>query len=155
MRGRRGSRAITSFGTASLEGGLGATDLYLGGSDAALPNGTIERADDKSLFDSPAARQVDSGLEVQAEVPVTVSRERNKAMSNNHHIVPHGDQWAVKREGADRAGSLHGTQAEAVEVGRERAIRDSGELVIHDRHGRIRDKDSYGNDPNPPKDRKH
>jgi hypothetical protein len=76
-------------------------------------------------------------------------------MGRNHHVVPHDGEWAVEREGAERAGSLHPTQREAIDVGRERAIRDHGELVIHDRHGRIRDKDSYGNDPYPPKDTKH
>ena len=29
------------------------------------------------------------------------------------------------------------------------------EVVIHGRNGKIRSKDSYGNDPNPPKDREH
>ncbi len=34
---------------------------------------------------------------------------------------------------------------------REIAINQRSEVVIHDRQGLIRDKDSYGNDPNPPK----
>lgn len=76
-------------------------------------------------------------------------------MGKNYHVVPSEDKWAVKKEGAEKAGSLHPTQGEAIEVGRDRAIRDRGELVIHDRHGRIRDKDSYGHDPCPPKDTKH
>jgi hypothetical protein len=28
-------------------------------------------------------------------------------------------------------------------------------LVIHGKDGKIQDKDSFGNDPNPPKDTKH
>ena len=76
-------------------------------------------------------------------------------MSKNQHVVPHDDKWAVKPEGAERAGSVHDTQGEAIDVARDRAIRDGGEVVIHGRDGRIRDKDSYGNDPNPPKDTKH
>lgn len=43
---------------------------------------------------------------------------------------------------------------EAITYGRDIAIHQQSELVIHDRHGRIRDKDSYGNDPCPPKDTK-
>jgi hypothetical protein len=27
--------------------------------------------------------------------------------------------------------------------------------VIHRRDGKVRDSDSYGNDPNPPKDKRH
>jgi hypothetical protein len=35
--------------------------------------------------------------------------------------------------------------------------RTSGEVVIHDERGRVRDKDtvSPANDPNPPKDKRH
>lgn len=76
-------------------------------------------------------------------------------MSKNVHIVPHEGNWAVKKEGNDRSTSTHRTQAAAENVGRRIARREESELVIHDRHGRIRDKDSYGNDPCPPKDTKH
>jgi hypothetical protein len=71
------------------------------------------------------------------------------------HIVPHKDGWATKREGASRAGSIHRTQRDAIDRGRQQAIRNKTELVIHRQDGRIRDSDSYGNDPDPPKDRKH
>ena len=72
------------------------------------------------------------------------------------HIVPHADKgWATRREGADRVSSTHRTQAEAAEAARSRAIQDKVELVTHRRDGRIRDSDSYGNDPMPPRDRKH
>jgi len=73
----------------------------------------------------------------------------------DYHVVPRGDEWAVSREGADRASSLHPTQGKAIDAGRELAQRHQAELVIHRPDGRIRDSDSYGNDPNPPKDRKH
>jgi uncharacterized protein YdaT len=73
----------------------------------------------------------------------------------NVHVVPHDDGWAVKREGADRASGVYGTQKEAIDRGREIAKNNSVENVIHGRNGKIRDKDSYGSDPNPPKDRKH
>ncbi len=72
------------------------------------------------------------------------------------HIVPHSKEgWATKKEGATRAGSLHRTQGAAIERGREQAKRDKVEVVIHRPDGRIRDSDSYGNDPIPPRDKKH
>lgn len=72
------------------------------------------------------------------------------------HVVPHRDGgWATKTEGAGRAGSKHQTQAAAIERARSQAIRQRTEVVIHRKDGRIRDGDSYGNDPNPPRDRKH
>lgn len=69
----------------------------------------------------------------------------------NLHVVPHGDQWAVRREGAGRASSLHPTQATAIDAGRRIAQTERGELFIHRPNGRIRDRDSYGNDPFPPR----
>ena len=69
------------------------------------------------------------------------------------HVVPHSQGWAVKVEGNERASSVHGTKGEAVESGRDRAKRDQVEFVTHGKDGKIQDSDSYGNDPNPPKDR--
>lgn len=71
------------------------------------------------------------------------------------HVVPRDKGWATRREGAGRVGSTHDTQREAIETGRERAIKEGVELVIHRRDGTIRDSDSYGNDPTPPHDKKH
>ena len=68
------------------------------------------------------------------------------------HVVPRGDHWAVEREGNQRASSLHDTQAEAERTGRPVARADKTEFYLHGRDGQIRKKDSYGNDPNPPKD---
>jgi len=77
-------------------------------------------------------------------------------MAKNIHVThrANGD-WAVIGEGDSKASSLHKTQGEAIEDGREIAINNRAELVIHDRENRIRDKDSFGNDPNPPKDTRH
>jgi len=76
-------------------------------------------------------------------------------MKKNYHVVPQGDKWAVKGEKAGRADSLHGTQGKAIDRARELAKEQKGEVVIHRPDGKIRDKDSYGNDPNPPKDNKY
>lgn len=71
------------------------------------------------------------------------------------HVVLHTDGWATKKEGAERVGRVVGTQKEAIERAREQARRENVEVVIHRRDGTIRDSDSYGRDPNPPKDKKH
>ncbi len=42
-----------------------------------------------------------------------------------------------------------------MDAARDIARNQRSEVVIHDRQGRIRDRDSYGNDPNPPTDRVH
>ena len=69
----------------------------------------------------------------------------------NQHVVPHGDRWAVRGAGNNRATRTFDTQREAIEFGREQAQRQESELRIHGENGRIRDSRSYGNDPYPPK----
>lgn len=70
---------------------------------------------------------------------------------NNQHVVRRPDGWAVKSEGGQRASSVHRTQQEAIDAGREVARNQKSELLVHGRNGRIRERDSYGNDPFPPK----
>ena len=70
----------------------------------------------------------------------------------NQHVTPHPEGgWQVKGAGAERATSRHATQAEAAQRAKEIAENKKSERVIHDRHGRIREKNSYGNDPYPPR----
>jgi hypothetical protein len=69
----------------------------------------------------------------------------------DQHVVPHGDKWGVRSEGASRLGSVHDTQREAIDTARGRAQREKSEMFVHGRDGRIRDRSTYGNDPYPPK----
>ncbi len=66
--------------------------------------------------------------------------------------------WANKKDGADRAGSLHDTQKAAADAARD-MLKNSGggELKVKDVQGKIRSKDTIppGNDPFPPRDREH
>lgn len=72
-------------------------------------------------------------------------------MSKNQHIVPAGDRWGVRGEGNERLTSVHDTQRQAIEAGREIARNQHSELLIHGEDGRIRERDSHGHDPHPPK----
>jgi len=56
----------------------------------------------------------------------------------NQHVVPHNGGCAVKGDGNKKV-TKH----------------QKSEVVIHNKNGRISDKDSYGNDSCPPKDKKH
>lgn len=69
----------------------------------------------------------------------------------NQHVVPHGGDWAVRGAGNQRVTSIHATQAAAERAAREIAQNNNSEVVIHRPNGEIRDKNSYGNDPFPPK----
>ena len=57
----------------------------------------------------------------------------------------------MRGAGSQRATSVHPTQQAAIDTAREIARKQSTELFIHGRDGRIRARDSYGNDPYPPK----
>lgn len=69
----------------------------------------------------------------------------------SQHVVPRGDSWAVVGAGNSRATVIVDTQREAIERAREIAINQQTEVVIHRPNGQIRDSNSYGNDPYPPK----
>ena len=73
----------------------------------------------------------------------------------NQHVVSSGNNWGVRGEGNKKITSIHKTQSDAIKAAIKIAENQKSEVVIHRRDGRIRDKDSYGNDPNPPKDTKH
>lgn len=73
---------------------------------------------------------------------------------SNQHVVPNGDIWQVKAERSPRATKNFNTQKEAIDFARDIARNQKSELVIHRKNGQIRDKDSYGNDPCPPRDTK-
>lgn len=69
----------------------------------------------------------------------------------NQHVVPHGNEWAVKGEGNGKYTAITDTQSEAINVARDIAQNQGTELFIHNRHGQIRERNTYGDDPYPPK----
>ncbi|MDP9315708.1 MAG: DUF2188 domain-containing protein [Chloroflexota bacterium] len=77
------------------------------------------------------------------------------AKGKNQHVVPQGDKWAVKGAGNSKATSLHPTQKQATVAATEIAKNQQSEVLVHGQNGRIRSKDSFGSDPNPPRDREH
>lgn len=73
-------------------------------------------------------------------------------MGKNIHVTNHSQGgYQVKSSGSSKAYRRTETQREAIEIGRELARNQRSELVIHGRDGKIRQKNSYGNDPFPPK----
>ena len=77
-------------------------------------------------------------------------------MGNNQWVSPRiNGKWGVHGEGNSRDTNVFDTQAEAIARAREIAINQHSEVIVQGRNGRIRSKDSYGNDPCPPRDREH
>ena len=69
----------------------------------------------------------------------------------NVHVVPHEGGWATRRPNSDRVSRTFDTRQKAIEQARGMAQRDKSELIIHRPDGTIRDSDSHGKDPFPPK----
>jgi hypothetical protein len=67
------------------------------------------------------------------------------------HVVPSKDGWSVRKAGASRATSTHKTQADAISAATKIAKNQKTELYIHGTDGRIRERNTYGKDPHPPK----
>ena len=77
-------------------------------------------------------------------------------MGKNQHVVPNkGGGWGVKGEGNSKNTANTKSKEEAKEIAKGIAKNQKSEVVIHGKNGKIQDKDSYGNDPNPPKDKMH
>ncbi len=72
-------------------------------------------------------------------------------MKKARHVVPQNGGWAVRGEGNSNASRVFAKQTDAISHARDAARKDGGELVIHGRDGRIREKNSYGRDSFPPK----
>ncbi len=75
---------------------------------------------------------------------------------NSFHVIPypHGG-WAVKKGDSSRASRVFETQKDAIDWGKTASKNGEAEIVIHRPDGTIRSRDSYGNDPHPPRDAKH
>lgn len=67
------------------------------------------------------------------------------------HVVPSGTGWSVRKAGSSRASGTFTTQRDAIAKARTIAKNQRTEVYIHGRDGKIRSRDSYGNDPHPPK----
>lgn len=72
-------------------------------------------------------------------------------MRKNQHVVKTPSGWGVRGERNSKITENFPKQKEAIERAREIAINQRSEVLIHGENGRIRERNSYGNDPFPPK----
>ena len=88
-------------------------------------------------------------------LPTNFERSLEMVKKNNVWITPHEGGWSVKREGAKRSSYVTKTKEEAEQIGRDLGRKDGVEVITQRKDGTIQSKDSFGNDPNPPKDTEH
>jgi len=77
--------------------------------------------------------------------------EVNDMSGKNQWVVRNGDKWGVRGEGNDRLTSVHDTQQEAFERARDIARNQGSEVFIQGTDGKIRERNTYGKDPFPPR----
>ncbi len=65
----------------------------------------------------------------------------------NQHVVPLGSGWAVKDSGAAEATVITSRQSEAIDYATRLAKKEKTEVIIHDRNGKIRERNSYSTSP--------
>ena len=78
----------------------------------------------------------------------------SQAVENGYkiqHVLPSKDGWIVKTAGDSKASGVFEKQNSAIKFGTKIAKNKKTELVVHGRDGRIRERNSYGTDPHPPK----
>ncbi|MGE3622312.1 MAG: DUF2188 domain-containing protein [Bdellovibrionales bacterium] len=77
---------------------------------------------------------------------------------NDRYVVKHGKGWAVKEGGNETPDSVHRLQSKAEKAAKD-IVKDlgGGEVRVQGRDGRFRDSDTVapGNDPCPPRDKRH
>lgn len=86
------------------------------------------------------------------------NRGSGSGKSNDRYVVRHPDGWGVKGPNAERASSVHDTQADAQRQAKKVVENPGGgEVRTHGQDGKWRESDTVkpGNDPYPPKDKKH
>ena len=62
----------------------------------------------------------------------------------NQHIVQRGTQRWVLGEGNSRTSGNYDTQFQAIQQGKEIATNQWGDVIIHWRDGKIRERNTYG-----------
>jgi Uncharacterized protein conserved in bacteria (DUF2188) len=74
---------------------------------------------------------------------------------NQVHVSPaKNGGWKVQSTGTSKPSVILPTKVPAVAKGTQVAKNNGSELVIHKTDGTIQNKNSFGNDPYPPKDKK-
>jgi hypothetical protein len=68
---------------------------------------------------------------------------RTSPPTNNQHVVPHPEGWAVKGEGNERYTAVYKYQDDAIERAKDIAINYGSDVIIHREDGSIRDRRSY------------
>jgi hypothetical protein len=65
------------------------------------------------------------------------------------HVIPFQGKWVVTR-GSSEHSTSHDSKKEAISEGRRIAKNQAGELIVHERDGSIRSRDSFSTEDSNP-----
>jgi len=80
-----------------------------------------------------------------------MAEDSTSTRPKNIWVARHSSGWAVRLEGDSNPIFIYNTQGRAIGQGLTLARNRQCELIIQNRRAQIREKNSYGNDPHPPK----
>ncbi|MDX6709350.1 MAG: hypothetical protein QOH96_366, partial [Blastocatellia bacterium] len=69
-----------------------------------------------------------------------LAKDTKTVALSNLHVIHRDNKWVVRSEASYQPSSVHRTQGEAVDAARNLAKSNAGELIIHGRDGRIRER---------------
>ncbi len=58
-------------------------------------------------------------------------------MERKQHVVPYGEQWAVKTDGNTRVSSVYGTKSKAINAAHKVVENRKARVIIHYRNGKV------------------
>ncbi|MBM7605597.1 uncharacterized protein YdaT [Metabacillus crassostreae] len=90
---------------------------------------------------------LDDNYEEGRAISIAISQAEKMNTSNEelpYHIVPHNDEWAIKRENATRATEVFSTKEKALDKARDLVKNKNVQLTIHRQDGTI-EKVQYAN----------
>lgn len=76
-------------------------------------------------------------------------------VGKNQWVSPRDGKWAVHGEGNSKDTKIFDKKSDAVEYGKNISKNQQSEFIVQKKNGQIQSKDSFGNDPIPPRDTEH
>lgn len=109
-----------------------------------LPTSTLVRSWilERLAMESDSVAPV-SSKEVAGRLSLSPNQGAERMGKGDIHTSKQGDRWVNKAEGNSRASSSSSTKAEAQAKGREMAIERGVEHVIHNKDGKIGERNTY------------
>ncbi|QOR66003.1 DUF2188 domain-containing protein [Cytobacillus suaedae] len=88
---------------------------------------------------------LDEGYEAGRAIAIAVARAKETYGDEDpiHHVVPHPDGWAIKKEKTQRASGIFDTKKEALKKAQQMASKEHTRLIIHRQDGKIEKHQNY------------